>query len=306
MQGRLSHSATVLLFLAPWLVGFLALVVYPFAISAYWSLCEYNMLSPPEFVGGKHYRELAQEAIAGGDFAHALWNTAYYALLAAPLSVMLGIALAMLLRLQVRGQAVFRTLFFLPSVVPVVASAVLWMWLLDPREGMANFLLSSVGIAEQRWFASPSMGLFGGGMGSKDALIMMHLWGVGNFMVIYVAALADIPRSLYEAAELDGASGWRRFRHITLPMLSPVIFFNLVMAIIQSVQVFTEIYIVSEGVGAPVKSTLVLSLYLFLTAFGELDMGKASAVAWLLFVVLLLITAALFRSSRHWVHYARA
>ncbi|QDU95615.1 carbohydrate ABC transporter permease [Lignipirellula cremea] len=292
-------------FIAPWAIGFVALILFPFVATGYWSFTRYDMLSPPEWVGGHHYWELAGEILRGEDFGRALWNTAYYALLSVPLSVALGIALAVMLRWEVRGQAVFRTLFFLPSVAPVVASCVLWMWILDPRNGLLNYLLRGMGLAEQQWFASPQEALLNGGMafGSKDGLVLMSLWGVGNFMVIYLAALGEVPRYLYEAAELDGAGPVRRFWHITLPMLSPVIFFNLVMGLIQSVQAFTQIYIVSEGAGEPAKSTLVLSLYLFLQAFSDLNMGKASAVAWILFLLLLVATAGLFRTSRRWVHY---
>ena len=163
--------------------------------------------------------------------------------------------------LFMRGQAVYRTIFFLPSVVPVVASSILWMWLLDPRDGIVNHGLSLVGISEQPWFKSvaeaawPFAANGGDIFGSKDALVLMSLWGVGNFMIIYLAAIGDIPKQLYEAAELDGAGRLRQFRHITLPMLSPVIFFNLVMGLIQSVQAFTQIYVVSEGRGAPAGST---------------------------------------------------
>ena len=309
-----SHShRCALLFIGPWLIGLFALIVYPFAASLVWSFCQYDLLRPPEYVGLANYRRLAEELVSGGRFGQAVWNTCYYALLSVPLSIVLGVALAVILSWKVRGQALFRTLVFLPSVVPVVASAVLWLWLLDPRSGLVNFVLRSVGLPGQNWFASPGEAAWipawlagNGGFGSKDALVLMSLWGVGNFMIIYLAALGDIPRQLYEAAALDGAGPLRRFRHVTLPILSPVIFFNLVMGIIHSVQAFTQIYIVSEGRGAPAGSSLVLSLHLFLAAFAELDMGYASAMAWMLFVLLLVTTVMLFRTARHWVHYQGA
>ena len=300
-------NLTAWLFVTPWLVGFLVLVVYPFAASLYWSFCRYDMLTPPEFVGGENYQRLAREILEGEGFGKALANTAYYALLSVPLSIALGIMLAVVLSWKVRGQALFRTIVFLPSVVPVVATSVLWMWLLDPQDGLVNHLLGASG--ELLWFQGTGQAAWPGTLGqvgSKDALVLMSLWGVGNFMIIYLAAIGDIPQSLYEAAELDGAGRWRRFRHITLPMLSPVIFFNLVMGLIQAVQAFTQIYIVSEGTGAPAGSTLMISLQLFLTAFQDLNMGYASAVAWVLFVILVVCTTAIFRSSRHWVHYQGA
>jgi len=297
-------------FMAPWIVGFLLLVVYPFAMSLYWSFCDYDLLSAPTFVGGKHYSRLAEELAAGEGFGRVLWNTAYYAGISVPLSIALGLSLAVVLSWRVRGQAIWRTLVFLPSVVPVVAMAILWRWLLDPQAGPVNALVSLTGLPQPGWFhdyreAAWLPGWFTGdaGFGSKDALILMSLWGVGNFMVIYLAALGDVPQRLHEAAALDGAGRLARFRHVTLPILSPVIFFNLTMGLIQAVQTFTQIYIVSEGTGEPERSTLMLSLHLFLSAFQDLNMGYASAMAWMLFLVLSGITVLLFRSARWWVYY---
>jgi multiple sugar transport system permease protein len=309
VSHRSRATLTGLLFIGPWLLGFASLIAYPFAASLYWSFCHYDLLSPPKYIGAANYQRLAAELVTGEDFGRAVWNTVYYALLSVPLSIALGISLAVMLSWKVRGQAVYRTLFFLPSVVPVVASSVLWMWLLDPTSGLVNFVLSWIGLPGQLWFKGTQQAAWPPQLfdfGSKDALVLMSLWGVGNFMIIYLAALGDIPKQLYEAAQLDGAGPLRRFRHITLPMLSPVIFFNLVMGLIHSVQVFTQIYIVSEGTGEPAGSTLVLSLYVFLAAFKDLDMGYASAMAWILFVILLVCTLALFRSSRHWVYYQGA
>jgi multiple sugar transport system permease protein len=309
LTRRITREATGLLFVSPWLAGLILLFLYPFAASLYWSFCRYDLLSPPEFVGTEHYSRLGAELMAGERFGKAVWNTCYFALLSVPLSIALGVLLATMLSWKVRGQAIYRTIFFLPSVVPVVASSVLWMWLLDPRDGVVNYVLSWLPVEPQLWFkgateaaAPPAWFDFG----SKDALVLMSLWGVGNFMVIYLAAIGDIPRQLHEAAELDGAGPLRRFIHVTVPMLSPVIFFNLVMGMIQSVQAFTQIYIVSEGTGEPAGWSLMLSLHLFLSAFQDLDMGYASAMAWILFVVLLVATVLLFRTSRHWVHYQGA
>ncbi len=295
-----------LLFCSPWLIGGALLVLWPFAASFYWSFCEYDLLSKPRFVGAVHYRRLVSELAAGEGFGLALWNTAYYALFSVPASIALGVGLALMLQWRVRGRAFLRALVFLPSVVPIVAASVLWMWMLDPNDGVVNYLLSWIYIPEQSWFNGRGEALLGGGFGSKDALVLMALWGVGNYVIIYLAALNDVPQHLYEAAEIDGANRWASFRHVTAPMLTPVIFFNLVMGLIQSVQAFTQVYVVSAGRGEPQGSTLVLSLHLFLSAFQDLDMGYASAMAWLLFVVLLVVTIALFRSARHWVHYQGA
>lgn len=297
--------------ISPWLIGFCVLTLYPFCASLYWSFCHYDLLGEPTWVGWSNYRRLAGELTSGGTFARALANTAYYAVVSVALSVVLGITLASSLTWKVRGRAVYRTLCFLPTVVPTVAAAVLWMWLLDPQQGLMNGVLQSVGLPAQGWFQSTSAATWpsawpgdhaGRVFGSKDGLVLMSLWGVGNLLVIYLAALADIPKSLYEAAELDGAGRLRRFWHVTIPMLTPVIFFNVVMGLIQAVQAFTQIYLVSDGQGDPAGSTLTLSLHLFLTAFKDLDMGYASAMAWVLFVLVMLVTAWLFRTSRHWVH----
>ncbi len=207
---------------------------------------------------------IVREVGTGQGFGLALNNTIYFALLSVPLSVVLGVLLAVLLSAQIQGQSIYRTLVFLPSVIPIVAASVLWVWMLDPESGMVNYLLSLVGLPDQNWLnqarsavSCESVGVLSGWtngaplrlLGSKDALVLMTLWGVGNFVVIYLAAIGDIPRSLYEAAEIDGAGAWRRFWHVTLPMLSPVIFFNLVMGLIRSVQTFTSVYILSEGTG---------------------------------------------------------
>ncbi|HCA48928.1 MAG TPA: spermidine/putrescine ABC transporter permease, partial [Planctomycetaceae bacterium] len=187
-----------------------------------------------------------------------------------------------------------------------VASSILWLWLLDPRDGMVNGVIGFFYEVPPLWFQGIQEAISLDTplqFGSKDGLAMMSLWGVGNFMLIYLAAIGDIEPSLYHAAELDGAGVWQKFRHITLPMLSPIIFFNLILGIIQSVQAFTQVYIVSEGTGQPAEASLMISLQLFLSAFRDLEMGYASAIAWVLFALLGLATWGLFRTSKNWVHY---
>lgn len=309
----LSDWGRALPFLAPWLVGFCTLTLYPFAASLYWSFCRYDLLTPARWTGFDNYQRLADELWTGGPFGRALWNTAYFTLLSVPLSIVIGVGLATLLSQRVQGVAIYRTLWFLPSIVPTVAASILWLWLLDPQSGLVNGLLSDgLGLPEQGWFKSTSEAFTATGgaseqwlrrFGSKDALVLMSLWGVGNFMVIYLAAIGDIPGQLYEAARMDGAGPLRRFWHVTLPLLSPVIFFNLVMGIIQAAQAFTQVYLVSDGQGDPAGSTLLLSLHLFLAAFRDLEMGYASAMAWVLFVLVLVVTAWLFRTAGRWVHY---
>jgi multiple sugar transport system permease protein len=310
MSSQRRNTLVGLAFISPWLIGFVLLVAWPFAASLYWSFTRYDLLSEPQWVGTDNYQRLADELRTGGRFGQALWNTAYYALLAVPLSIALGVSLAALLSQRIHGRGVFRTLFYLPSALPTVAMAILWMWLLDPNSGWVNYALHTLGVPRESlplWLTSPREAAWLPqffDFGSKDALVLMSLWGVGNFVLIYSAALGEIPQSLYEAAELDGAGPLRRFCHVTLPLLTPVIFFNLVMGLIQSVQAFTQVYLVSEGTGKPAGSTLMLSLHLFLSAFGDLDLGYASAMAWLLFLLLSAATWFLFRTSRRWVHYA--
>ena len=251
-------------FAAPWLVGFAVLVAGPFVASLLLSFCRWDMIRPPAWVGWENYLRLIAELRSNTGFATALQNTAYYSLLSVPLSIAFGIGLAVIAHWPIRGQAFFRTAFFLPAMIPVLAVCVLWMWLLDPRAGWVNGALGWLGIAPQNWLQQArsaaswetwELARNGVGdtrglrsiFGAKDALVLISLWTVGNFMVIYLAALGDIPRSLYEAAEMEGAGRWHRFWHITIPQLSPVIFFNLVVGLIRSVQTFASIYVLSEG-----------------------------------------------------------
>ncbi len=311
-SDRRSDTVAGWLFCSPWIVGFLLLFAWPFVASLYWSFCRFDLVNPPQWVGLANYYRIGAEIGTGKGFGLALWNTLYYSLLSVPLSVVMGVGLAVLLSAKVPGQNFYRTIVFLPSVIPVVAASVLWLWLLDPESGMINYALSWVGIPAQNWLvqarsvAEPeTMSVIGTGklLGSKDAIVLMSLWSVGNFVVIYLAAISNIPASLHEAAQLDGAGVMRRLIHVTIPMLSPVIFFNLVMGLIRSVQTFASIYVLSEGTGEPGGSLSLISIHLFLSAFADLQMGYASAMAWILFVILLVVTALLFRTSRHWVHY---
>ncbi|MGI9515939.1 MAG: carbohydrate ABC transporter permease [Pirellulaceae bacterium] len=308
-----------IMFASPWLVGFVLLVAWPFAASIYWSFCYFDLINPPQPAGTAQYERLISELREGRGFAVALQNTAYYAMLSVPLSIVVGLGLAIMLSWKIRGQAFYRTVFYLPAVIPIVAASILWLWLLDPQDGMVNYMLGWIGLNEQNWLTQSRSAVSGAGVstfvgwvqgnneltlfGSKDALVLMSVWAVGNAMIIFLAALGDVPESLYEAATIDGAGRWRKFWHITLPMMSPIIFFNLVMGLIRAVQTFTSIYILSEGTGQPGDSLLVFSLHLFLSAFADLEMGYASAMAWVMFVLLVICTWLLFRSSRHWVFY---
>jgi multiple sugar transport system permease protein len=280
-----------LLFISPWIIGFLAFRVYPFFASLYYSFTFYPILDRPKWVGLDNYVNLFDDP----RFLTSLYNTSYYALGAVPLATVVGIGLAMLLNTKVRGLSFFRTLYFLPSITPVVATAIVWLWMFDPINGVINYLLDLVGIHGPGWMGSPQW--------SKPALILMSMWGVGGAVVIYLASLQDVPRELLEAAELDGASGGQKIRHVTLPMISPVILFNVITGIIGAFQYFTEAFVMTGGTGSPADSTLMMSIYLYQSAFQYFKLGYASAQAWMLFLIVIAFTVVLFRVSGRLVYY---
>jgi multiple sugar transport system permease protein len=279
-----------LAFISPWLIGFLVFTAYPVLASLYYSLTDYRVLRPPHWVGWQNYATL----LSGDEYfwRFAVYNTAYM-FLELPANVALGVGLAMLLNQRLKGMALYRTLFYLPSVVPTVAVSMLWLWVLNPQYGLANVLLQRLHADPLGWLTDPKW--------SKPSFIMMDLWGAGGGMVIYLASLQGVPEHLYEAAVLDGA-GWRaKFTSVTLPMISPVIFFNVVLGIIGTFQYFTQTYIMTRG--GPELSTLFYALYLFQNAFEYFRMGYACAMAWVLFLITLGATLIVFRSSARWVYY---
>ena len=279
------------LFISPWLIGFMAFTLWPFLQSIYLSFTRYNIVSPAKWVGLANYRMLlTQDPL----FWHSAWVTVKFALISVPLAIVFGIALALLLNINVKGIAIFRTIFYLPSIVPTVATSVLFIWLLNANIGLINKMLALVGITGPAWLKTAPWAFY--------SLILMALWGVGGSMVIYLAGLKDIPTYLYEAATLDGANALRKMRHVTLPMMTPVIFFNLIMGIIGAFQYFTQAYVMTPT-GGPEESTYFYSLYLYNRAWKYLDMGYASAMAWVLFLIVITMTAMVFRSQKKWVHY---
>lgn len=284
------------LFISPWLIGFLALALGPMLLSLVMSFTRWSMLSPPLWIGLENYRELILDPL----IPTSLWNTAYYVAFAVPLGVLLSLLLALLLHQKLKGIGLFRTIFFLPSVTNMVAVSILWMWVFNPEFGLLNRGLAMLGIDGPLWLQSETW--------AKPALILMSLWGVGGGMIITLAGLQNIPKELYEAAHLDGARRWHRLWHITLPMISPVLFFNLVMNTIGAFQVFTQAFVMtassSQGQeGGPNNATLFFVLYLYKKAFQQFKMGYASAMAWLLFLIILVFTVIQFSLSRRWVYY---
>lgn len=280
----------------PWFIGFLIFTAGPILLSFFYSFTNYQITTTPHWIGLANYRILFFDDVK---FRTSLYNTAYYAALVVPLSVVSGLSLAVLMNQKIPGRSLFRTIYYLPSVVSGVANAMLWLWILNPRYGLVNTMLSWVGIKGPPWLSSADW--------AKPALVLMSLWGVGGTMIIYLAGLQGISQHLMEAAEIDGANAWQRFWRVTIPMLSPTIFFNIITTTIGSFQVFTQAYVWVEsagGMGAgPRDSLLFYVLYLYRRAFGELQMGLASAMAWVLFMIVFILTILQFRVARYWVHY---
>ena len=297
---RRNHTAAGILFALPWIIGFLAFSLYPIIMSVYYSLTDFNMFQTPKFVGLENYSALFQDE----KFYKSLGNTLYMTVLGTPLCLVAGLLLAVLLNQKVRAMPIFRTFFYLPSIVPLVASSMLWLWILNPQYGLLNNILQKLGLYQPNWLTDPRF--------TKPALLIMGVWGVGSIMIIFLAALQDVPRTLYEAAEIDGANALKRFFYITLPGISPAIFFQLIMGIINNFQYFTQAYLMigsSTGGGLNVvsggaeNSLLYYALYLYQNAFNLFKMGKASAMAWILFVVVAVVTAVVFKTQDRWVSY---
>ncbi|MCS7054693.1 MAG: sugar ABC transporter permease [Thermoflexales bacterium] len=278
------------LFISPWIIGFILFTFLPVAASFVMSFFNWRLIQAPVFVGVENYVNMFT---ADPLFGQSLQVTLIYVVVAVPLQLAFALFLAMLLNQRVRLLPFFRTVFYLPAVVSGVAVAVLWQWLYHPDLGLINEMLRWFGIKGPAWLVSPQWAL--------PAIIFMSLWTVGGTMITFLAALQGIPQHLYEAAELDGAGERAKFWHITLPMLSPVIFFNLVLGIIVGFQTFTQAYIMTKG--GPLNATMFYALYLYLNAFNFLKMGYASALAWVLFLIILVITIAQLKLSRRWVYY---
>jgi multiple sugar transport system permease protein len=283
------RTITGYLFISPFILGFTIWFMIP-ALTALWlTFTDWNLISPPKYVGFENITRL------GGDklFWQSLKVTTNYTLIAVPLGLVLGFVLALLMNTKVRGISFFRTVYYLPSIVPAVASAVLWAWILNTEFGLLNAMLGWFGIPRVAWLQEPQWAL--------PALILMSLWALGGSMVIYLAGLQGIPEVFYEAAKIDGAGRWAQLRHITIPLMSSIIFFNLIIGIIASFQIFTAGYLITNG--GPQNATLFYVLYLYRNAFQYLDMGYAAALAWVLFLIIMTLTLIIFRFVGRTVHY---
>lgn len=275
-QVERENLRTGLIFISPWILGFTLFMAFPLGASLYYSLCDYSVLAEPVFIGTYNYRSLVTDSV----FRQALSNTLIYGAMSLPVTMTVSLALALLLHSPFPARGVFRTLFFLPSLVPLVAMAILWKWILNTDSGLLNYFLALAGIEPVNWLGSTEW--------SKVSMVMPAAWGVGGAVVIYLASLQEVPIHLYEAARIDGARYWRQFWHITLPIISPVVYFNLIMNIISLLQVFVVPFIMTEG--GPARSTLFYVQLLYYTAFRYLRMGYACSMAWILFLIILALT----------------
>ncbi|PTM59734.1 carbohydrate ABC transporter membrane protein 1 (CUT1 family) [Desmospora activa DSM 45169] len=281
-----------LAFASPFITGFLFLTVIPFVQSFYFSFTEYDIFTDAKWVGFDNYIRIFQDE----NFYKALGNTFFMAFIAVPISLLVSLLIALLLNMKVKGIALYRTVYYLPTVIPGVAGSILWLWIFNPEMGILNTVLRYLHLPDPAWLMDPAF--------TKPSLIIMGLFGSGGGALIYLAALQGIPKDFYEAASIDGANWWHKFYAIILPALSPVTLFQLIMGLIGAFQIFTESVILTGGaLGGPDQSLLFYAVYLYNEAFVNLNMGYASALAWILFVIVMLITVVIFKSSLRWVYY---
>jgi len=281
---------TGLAFISPWIVGFLVFTLYPIVISLYYSFTDFSLFTAPTWVGLQNYKELFTR---DDKFFLSLYNTLYFTVLVIPISIVTALMMALVLNVRLQGVSIYRAIFFMPSIVPAVASALVWTWILSPQWGLLNGFLRFWGIPGPPWLNSP--------VWAKPSLVLVTLWGIGSDMIIYLAALQGIPQVYYEAAVLDGANTWHQMRSITVPLLTPVILFHLINGTIWSFQYFTVAFVMTGG--GPANATLFYALYLYRNAFEYVKMGYASAMAWILFVVVMAATLIIWRGAKGWVYY---
>lgn len=289
LRARTRESISFYLFISPWIVGFLALTLGPMLVSLQYAFSDYSGLDTPRFIGVANFVEM----VGDSQFWTALYNTIYFVFISVPLQISMGLLLAILLNQKIRGMRFFRTGFYLPSVMPGIASAVFWVWMFNPQYGIINQGLGALHLPGLLWLNSE--------VWSKPALIIKSQWGVGGGMVIFLAGLQGIPAHLYEAAQLDGAGIWSRFWNVTIPMMTPTIFFNLLMGFIGAFQNFIDPLVMTGG--GPLDSSLLYVLYLYFKAFRDYRMGYASALAWVLGIIIMIFTIIQVRLSKRWVYY---
>lgn len=291
-RSMMLDRAAPYLFLAPWLIGFIAITFGPMLVSLYLSFTDYSLLSPPEFVGFDNYERMFT---ADPKYLESVRVTAIYVFVSVPLQLAFALIVAMALNRGIRGLPIYRSIYYIPSLIGgSVAIAILWRQMFG-LSGLFNQVLALVGIEGGSWIGHPDTAL--------GTLIVLNVWTFGSPMVIFLAALRQVPADLYEAAAVDGVSSWGRFRHITFPVLTPIVLFNMILQFIGAMQAFTPAYVVSGGTGGPANSTLFYTLYLYQRGFTSLEMGYASAMAWALLLVIAAVTGVNFWLSKYWVHY---
>lgn len=291
MKKSSRRKFTGLLYLMPWMIGILVFVVYPFGTSLFYSFTDYSMLSEPNFVGFANYRKMFFDDPV---FWTSLKATVKFVFLNVPLKMVFALFIAYIMNAKLKGIGFFRTAYYIPSVLGAnVAIAVLWQFLFK-NDGLINMVLQAIGLNGVNWFSNPTAAMF--------MLVILRVWQFGSAMVIFLNALAEIPQELYEAASMDGASKVRQFFSVTLPQLTPIIFFNLILQLVQAFQEFDGPYLITGG--GPSRQTYLLPMYIYDSAFGRYQMGYSSALSWILFIMIMIFTAVLFKSSKHWVFYA--
>jgi multiple sugar transport system permease protein len=286
---RRSNLIKGLLFVSPWLIGLLLFTVYPIIASFFYSFTDYDIVRPPIPTGISNYIELSKDDV----FWKSLNNTLFFVIFGIPGQLTIAFALALLLNQKIRFRSFFRAIFYIPVLVPVVASAYVWSWLFNVRVGLFNYLIGLVGISPIPWIADPAW--------AKPSLLLIHFWVCGGAMIIFLVALQDVPRSLYDAAKIDGANAWKQFWYVTMPLCTPAILFNFIMGVIDTFQIFSVVWILTKG--GPNNATEFYMVYLYRNAFSYFKMGYASALAWILSLIILGCVLLLYRSSARWVFY---
>ena len=290
----LAQRRTVMgyIFIMPFVLGFLFWFFIPAMVSVYLTFQKWNLISPPQYIGLQNIEHLFNDPL----LLQSLKATFLFSFLSVPLSLVLSFFLAMLLHRQFRGIGIFRTMYYLPSIVPAIATALLWAWMFNTEFGLVNVIIRALGGAKVPWLQSTTWAI--------PAFIILSLWGAGGPMIIFLAGLQGLPDIYYEAADIDGAGRWAKLRHVTLPLMSPIIFFNLVLGIINAFQSFTVVYLITSGTGGPENATLFLVLYIYRTGFRNQNMGYAAAVSWVLFIILAILSYIIFKFLGSRVYYA--
>ncbi|WP_286981072.1 sugar ABC transporter permease [Pseudothermotoga sp.] len=285
------------LFILPWLIGFCLFTAGPILFSIFLSFHEWHIFDKMKWIGIENYKKLFADPL----FYHSLKVTFYYAAISVPVGLVVGLFLAVLLYQKVKGTSVFRTIFYIPSIVPVVATATLWIWIYNPEYGILNFLLAKIGVRGPDWLYSTKWVV--------PAIAFMNAWTAGPNMIIYLASLEDIPKVYWDAAKVDGTNSWQRFWHITIPFLSPTTFFLLITNVMGALQTFAQAYIMGgggRGFGAPANASLFYCLYLYEQGWSWFNMGYASSLSWVLTLIIFTLTLIIFKTSNKWVYYERS